>query len=102
MAMTRRYFLIKVVSKQSITEEQFGRALTDSIRRYFGEIGLSRIDPKLVRFDSQESKAVVACRKEAATELQATIALISDMAEAPVAPLTLRISGTIKGLRSKK
>ncbi len=102
MGMKRRYLLIKIISERPLSGEQFGTAVTSSVRRFFGEIGLSRIDPKLVRFDSQESKAVVACRKEGTSELQAAIALISEASEMPISPLIVRISGTIKGLGRKK
>jgi RNase P/RNase MRP subunit POP5 len=98
MTVTRRYFLVKIVPQQPVSEEQFGRALTDSVRRYFGEIGLCRIDPRLIRFDEKESRAVVSCRKEGAGEMEAAIGLISDVSGLAIAPITMKMSGTIKGL----
>lgn len=102
MDTTRRYFLLKVFSKQPMSADQVGMAVTDSVRKYFGEIGLTRIEPKLIRFDSTRSEAVVASRKEGAEEFQAAIALISGRSTNGITPITLRISGTIKGLRRKK
>jgi RNase P/RNase MRP subunit POP5 len=101
MTLTRRYFLVKILSQQPVSEEQFGRALTDSVRRYFGEIGLCRVDPRLIRFDEKESRAVVACRKEGASEMEAAIGLISGLSGAATAPITMKMSGTIKGLGRK-
>jgi len=100
--MTRRYFLLKVVSDRLVSGEEFGGALSDSVQKHFGLFGLSRIDPKLIRFDSGPSQAVVGCTKEGAQDLQTAIALISDVSNAPIAPITLRVSGTIKGLRKRK
>jgi RNase P/RNase MRP subunit POP5 len=100
--MTRRYFLVKLMSERAMSSEEFGRALTESVQKHFGLFGLSRIDPKLVRFDAGQSQAIVGCKKEGAQDLQAAMALISDISDLTVAPITLRVSGTIKGLRSKK
>ena len=100
--MTKRYLLVKIISERPLSGEEFGQALTESVRRFFGEMGLFRIDPKLIRFDSQQSRAVIACKKEGAVELQTALALISHASKMPIAPLTLRVSGTIKGLRRKK
>ena len=100
--MTRRYFLVRVVSDLSSSGEEFGKVLSDSVQKHFGLMGLSRIDPRLIRFDSGRSQAIVGCAKEGAQDLQTAIALISDIAGTPIAPVTLRVSGTIKGLQRKK
>lgn len=100
--MNKRYFLLKVISERALSAEQFGSALMSSVRKYFGEVGLARIDPKLLRFDATHSEAVIACNKEAAENLQAAIALISDIPETRIAAITMRVSGTIKGLRRKQ
>jgi RNase P/RNase MRP subunit POP5 len=81
-----------------VSKEQFGTAVVDSVRRNFGEIGLSRIDPKVVRYDIARAQAVVACRAREAADLQAAVTLISEAAGTTIAPLVLRISGTIKAL----
>ena len=96
--MSRRYLLIKVCSTVSVTEEQFTKALTASILKYFGEVGLSRIDPKLIRFDSDKSKAIVAYAKNHASEMQVALALICQIGDSEASTLPLKASGTIKGL----
>jgi RNase P/RNase MRP subunit POP5 len=100
--LSRRYFLIRLVSDRPVSSEQFGKAVADSVRRCFGEFGLSRIDPRLIRFDPQRSEAVLACNKDGAEELQAAIAMLSNELDDAMAALVLRVSGTIKGLRKKK
>jgi len=99
--MSKRYLLIKVASEKTLSREQFRIALTDSVRRNFGEIGLSRIDPKVVRYDGA-SRAIVACRTGTASELQAAVALISEASGTPIAPLVVGVSGTIKALGKRK
>ena len=96
--MRKRYLLIKVVAEKPLSREQFGNALIDSVRRNFGEIGLSRIDPRLVRYDADRSRAIVSCKRERVAELQASMTLISEASGTPIVPLVFRVSGTIKAL----
>lgn len=100
--MSKRYLLIKIVSDKPLSRDQFRIALTDSARRNFGEIGLSRIDPKVVRYDGTESRAIVACRAGTSNELQAAVALISEASGSPIAPLVVGVSGTIKALGKRR
>ena len=81
-----------------MTEEQFAKATTASILTYFGEIGLSRIAPKLIRFDSRRSSAVLGFAKDYVVEMQAALALIGQIGETDASILPLRMSGTIKGV----
>ena len=100
--MARRYVLTRIVSEHPVTEEQLGSALIATIRKGFGEIGLARIGPKLIRFDSGKSLAVIACTSGMIDELQAAIGLMSGCGEQPVASLVIQVSGTIKGLARRR
>ena len=100
--MAKRYALVKVVSKSKLAPERFESALTESVRRCFGEFGLARIGPKLIRFDAARSEAVVACNKEGMEDLQAAIGLILDQPEGTITAITTRVSGTLKGLRKQR
>jgi RNase P/RNase MRP subunit POP5 len=96
--MSRRYVLIKICSPATVTEEQFAQALTASVVKYFGEVGLSRMAPKLIRFDSRRSSVVVAFAKDRMVEMQAAVAFIRQVGESEALVLPLKTSGTIKGL----
>jgi RNase P/RNase MRP subunit POP5 len=100
--MSKRYLLVKAMCKRPISAQLFEAALTSSIRRLFGDFGLARIDPKVVRFDATSLEAVVACNSERTEDIQAAIGLISDTSESTITALTLHVSGTIKGLRRKQ
>ena len=100
--MSKRYLLVKTISDTPISGEQFEVALVSSVRRLFGEFGLARIHPKILRFDETSYEATVACYKEGAEDLQAAIGLISSIAEKTVAAMTIHTSGTIKGLRRRQ
>jgi RNase P/RNase MRP subunit POP5 len=97
--MTRRYMLVKLVCERKLTDQQFHDALDSSVRRYFGEFGFSRIDPRIIRFDADTSTGIISCERRAASELESAMALITGHAEIPITVLVLRVSGTIKGIR---
>jgi RNase P/RNase MRP subunit POP5 len=91
--------LVKLVCERKLTDQQFHDALDYSVRRYFGELGFSRIDPKVVRFDEDSSTGIVSCERPSASELESALALITKHAQIPMTALVLRASGTIKGVR---
>ena len=95
--MARRYILVKFVSDRKITNEQLNEALNSSVKRYFGELGLSRIDLRVMRFDGDSSTAIISCERNATAELGTAMTLITRYAEAPLSFLALRVSGTVKG-----
>jgi RNase P/RNase MRP subunit POP5 len=89
------------VCERPVTAQLFEAALISSIRRLFGDFGLARIDPRVIRFDATRLEAVVACNNDRADDLEAAVALISDT-ESRMTVLVSRVSGTIKGLRRKQ
>jgi RNase P/RNase MRP subunit POP5 len=96
--MARRYMLVKVVCERKLTDQGFRDAMIDSVMRYFGELGFSHIDPKVVKFDANSSTAIVSCDRSATSEFESSMTLITGRAEMPMSFLVLRVSGTIKGV----
>lgn len=90
--------MVKVICERPLPKETLEAALANSVRRLFGDFGLARINPRVVRFDATRSRAIVACNKEGTEDLEAAIGLIS---EATITALTLKVSGTIRGLRGR-
>lgn len=95
--MARRYILVKIVCDRKPTNEQFHEILDNSVKRYFGELGASRIDPRVVKFDVECSTAIVSCERSATSELQTALTLTRGDAESSMSFLVLHISGTVKG-----
>ncbi|MGA2627069.1 MAG: Rpp14/Pop5 family protein [Candidatus Bathyarchaeia archaeon] len=100
--MTRRYLLIKILYDNAPTDQQFHDALNTSVRTHFGDIGFSRIDPRIIKSDQSTSTSVVSCERNAVRELEAALALITECGGTCVAVLVLAVSGTIKGLRKRR
>lgn len=99
--MVRRYVLVKVLSDSQISSEQFNEVMTHSVKKFFGEIGYVKVNPRLIRFDATRSEAIVACERDRVAELQTALALTGDISGLSIAPVTLRVSGTIKSLRQR-
>jgi len=95
--MATRYLFVKLICDRMLTNEQFHDALKNSVIRYFGELGVSRIDPRIMKFDDVSSTAIISCNRDATAELLSALALVTDYAETPVCMLVLRVSGTVKG-----
>jgi len=100
--MARRYLLVRLLSDHPVSGEQFHSAVAATIRTLFGEIGAARINARLIRFDAPKSEAVLACARDHMNELQTAVAMTTHVAGSQIAPLALRVSGTIKGLRGKR
>ncbi len=100
--MSKRYLLIKLLAEKPLSREQFGEAVFDSVRRSFGEIGLARIEPRVVRYDGIKGRAIIACRRDGAGELQAALALMSNVGGMELVPLVLGVSGTIRALGKRR
>ena len=97
--MTRRYLLVKVVCENKLTDQQFYEVLHSTLRKYFGELGLTRIDPKVMRFDSDSATGIVSCERGGTADLASAIALVTKISELPLTLTILRVSGTLKGVR---
>ena len=100
--MTKRYLLVKAVSDHEVTDEQFREALDNSVRKYLGELGFARIDPRVIRFNPGTSTGIVSCERDGLPELESAMALVTGQAESQLSLLVLRVSGTIKAVRGKR
>ena len=100
--MPRRYLLVRVLCGLVLTDQQFHEALTTSVRTHFGDIGFSRIDPRIIRSDQATSTSIVSCERSTVRELESALALITDCGGTSVAVLVLAVSGTIKGLQKRR
>ena len=95
--MARRYVLVKIVCDRKLTDEQFREVLNNAARRYLGEFGVSRVDPRIVKFDAESSTVIVSCERSTTSELESALALVTGYAEGSMSLLVLRVSGTVKG-----
>jgi RNase P/RNase MRP subunit POP5 len=100
--MPRRYLLVKVLCGSAFTDQQFHDALDTSVCTHFGDIGFSRIDPRIIKSDQNTATSIISCERREVRELESALALITECGGTSVAVLVLGVSGTIKGLRKRK
>jgi RNase P/RNase MRP subunit POP5 len=100
--MPRRYLLVKVLYGGALTDQQFHDTLNASVRTHFGDVGFSRIDPRIIKSDQSTLTSIVSCEKRAVRELESALALITECGGTPLVVLVLAVSGTIKGLRKRR
>jgi RNase P/RNase MRP subunit POP5 len=99
--MPRRYLLVKVLHGGALTDQQFHDAINTSVRIHFGDIGFSRIDPRIIKTYQSTSTSIVSCERSALRELESALALMTDCGGTSVTVIVLAVSGTIKGLRKR-
>lgn len=97
----RRYLYVKVSSEATIVEEQFIEALSDKVHFLYGVTGATEMNLRLIEWDPAGQAAIVRVHHVMLTEARAAIAHIKEISEAEVRLDVLRVSGTIKTLRSK-
>ncbi|WP_455369786.1 Rpp14/Pop5 family protein [[Eubacterium] cellulosolvens] len=96
-----RYFLLRVLSEQNVSEDDLKSALSKTIEEFFGIIGLSKISPKIIRYEQSKGMAIVRCRAQSTEMLRSSIALVTKISGKSGSISTIGVSGTIKSLKVK-
>ena len=99
--MPRRYLLVKILHGGALTDQQFHDAINTSVRTHFGDVGFSRIDPRVIKTYQSTSTSIISCERTALRDLECALALITDCGGTSVTFMVLAVSGTIKGLRKR-
>jgi RNase P/RNase MRP subunit POP5 len=98
----RRYLLVKIVADKPVSRTDFNEALTSAAARFFGEVGLSRMNMRVLRYDEKDWTTAIAVGRESQDEARAVLALITEIKGQPAATLVLRSGGTLKSLKAKR
>lgn len=96
-----RYFLLRVISEQTVSEDDLKSALSETIEDFFGVIGLSQISLKIVRYEQSKSMAIVRCRAQSTEMLRSSLVLLTQISGKSGSISTIGVSGTIKSLKLK-
>ena len=97
----RRYLLFNVSIESTPIEKEIWETLRDSILTLYGSKGLSLIDPNLIEYNEATRNGIVRCTHDTERFLRASLAMIVNISNTPVAVRVQRTSGTIKALRKK-
>jgi RNase P/RNase MRP subunit POP5 len=99
---SRRYILVKVISNKLPTHEALQALIESYARRYLGEVGLAEINPRVLHMNGDRWQATISCSSNSVDQLQAILALVSEVDGIEVSLPVLRVSGTIRGLQKMR
>lgn len=95
-----RYAAFRVFSPNSPGEKEVHEAVQRSVLELFGVYGFSTIKPKIIEYDVDKSEGIVRCSHLHLPLLRASLAYITTIEEKPAAFIILKVSGTLKTLRT--
>jgi RNase P/RNase MRP subunit POP5 len=97
----RRYVAVRVESNQTFSERDVYDAVWTSLVRLFGEYGASQSGLFLVEYKPEKRQAVFRCSHRALEMVKASIAATTEVTTEKAAFHIIRVSGTLKSLRTK-
>ncbi|MEW6748526.1 MAG: Rpp14/Pop5 family protein [Candidatus Micrarchaeota archaeon] len=99
-ALKKRYVLFELRG-QEMAEEPLKRAIYADALRFFGELGLSKVALKLVKFDQSKKMGVLRCERDQLDDVLGFLALVDSLDGRAARLVSLRSSGTIKALETE-
>ena len=97
----RRYLYVIVNSKDTITEKNFKEVIADKIHFLYGVTGSTAINFRMIEWDNDKQAAIIRVNHTMLTEFRAVLAHIQEIKGKKTRLDVLRVSGTIKALKSK-
>jgi len=99
--MRRRYIAVKIEGNQTLSERDVYDAVWNSLARLFGEYGASQAELSLIEYNQEKKQAIFRCSHKALEMVKASLAAITEADGEKVAFHVIRVSGTLKSLRTK-
>ncbi len=93
----KRYIAFRIIADGRVDERMVSRAVIDSMISVFGESFAAGSGLKLEYFDGD--KGILRCYREALEKTIIAFTLLNRVGGVRVIPLTLGVSGTIKGCK---
>ena len=97
-ALKKRYILFRYEGPAK-DEESLKRALYAEALKFFGELGLSYVALKLVKFEN--GKGIIRCQRSHLDKALGFLALLSSADGSEARFIALKSSGTLKSLESE-
>ncbi len=96
----RRYLRFQVASEQSYLFKEVADAIQKGVLRLYGVHGLSQLEPKLMDFDEDGQMGILRCSHLHLRRMRASLAYITNISGSVASVHVLKVSGTIKALKS--
>jgi len=101
MKLRSRYLALKVDAPWHFSSREIMEAIWSALIRLFGEYGASRTGLRLIDYDEMNQIAIVHVAHKEVETVRAAVASITQIESKPAAVHIIRVSGTIKALRTK-
>lgn len=96
----RRYLRFKVASDRRFRSKEIADAIHKEVLWLYGVHGLSQLEPVLVDFDEDGQTGILRCIRLHLRRMRASLAYITSISGSAASIHVLRVSGTIKSLKS--
>lgn len=96
----RRYLRFKVTSDHRFLFKEIANAIQMGVLQLYGVHGLSQLEPVLLDFDEDGQTGILRCVHTHLRRMRASMAYITNISGSAASIQVLRVSGTIKALRS--
>ena len=97
----RRYIAVKIEGNLTLSERDLYDAAWASLAKLFGEYGASQAELSLIEYSPEKKQAVFRCSHKALEMVKASLAAMTEVANEKVAFHIIRVSGTLRALRTK-
>jgi RNase P/RNase MRP subunit POP5 len=92
---------VRIESRQTLNEKDIYNTVWISIVKLFGECGFSQALLFLVEYNPNNKLAIFRCSHKALEMVKASIVAVTEVASEKVVFHIIRVSGTLKSLRTK-
>lgn len=98
----RRYLRFQVASERRFSKREVADAIRRGVLRLYGVHGLSQIEPVLIEFDEEEQTGILRCSHLHLRRMRASLAYITSISGSSSSIRVVKVSGTIRALKSKQ
>jgi len=95
----KRYILFEIISDSDIGNDSVENAIKNSIKKLFGEFGLSEANPKLLRELSKNKVYTLQIDHKYIQKVKVAMASIIEINKKPVIFKTIKVYGTLKKIK---
>ena len=97
----KRYIVFKIISDIEFEPESVKKAIKSSILNFFGELGISRANPRLLVAYCKKNQWVLQVNNNYVPKVKVALALIKEIMGSKVIIKTEKVYGTLKKIKQK-
>lgn len=96
----RRYLRFRIASDRRYRRQEVADAVQRGVLLLYGVLGVSQMEPVFIEFDEDEQTGILRCSHLHLRQVRASLAYITSIGGSAASIHVLRVSGTIKALKT--